>query len=228
MNRLQLAQLRDIAIEHLPAAQQYREEVKARPTEERESQSYAWALWRIADETLARHESSSAELAAAQLLLGLTSWETYDPSLPRLRDTDPSPEDARTAMRQGIANAVKTLANVTGRDIPMDDPVVYFVDPAMPADAPVAKGEAKERQRQDALAVELDAILVGMKTKTPTKVMAELRKQIGLPNTCILNNIGDGIEWENDAGDIKKLNIPALKERIKNWKQKAKERLREG
>ena len=52
MNRIQLAQLRDIAIEYLPEAQQFREEVKTRPAEDRESQSYAMGLWGIADKTM--------------------------------------------------------------------------------------------------------------------------------------------------------------------------------
>jgi len=143
MNRIQLAQLRDIAIEYLPAAQQYREEVKARPTEDRESQGYARALWRIADETIARHEATGEELSAAYVLLGITDYELYDPAtLPALNKmerarnpahNDMSDKDMRDAMLQGIANTVKTLANVTGRDIPMADPVAYFVDPATPA-----------------------------------------------------------------------------------------------
>ncbi|MFZ2300751.1 MAG: hypothetical protein WAW10_02650 [Gallionella sp.] len=139
MNRIQLAKLRDIAIEYLPAAQQYREEVKARPAEERESQGYARALWRIADETIARHEATGEELAAACLLHGLMDYELYDPSdvasakLYKARGIDTAPEKMRDAMLQGIANAVKTLANVTGRDIPMVDPVAYFVDPAIAA-----------------------------------------------------------------------------------------------
>ncbi len=148
MNRIQLAKLRDIAIEYLPAAQQYREEVKARPTEDRESQGYAWALWRIADETIARHEATGEELAAAGVLLGITSYELYDPSdiasasLYKARGVDTDPKKMRAAMQQGIMNAAETLANVTGRDIPLVDPLVYFVDPVTPADVPAAKVKA--------------------------------------------------------------------------------------
>lgn len=95
----------------------------------------------------------------------------------------------------------------------------YDVAHLMPADAPAAKGETKKRQRQDALAVELDEILVAMKSQTPAKVMAELRKKIDKPYTCILRNVGDGIEWENDRGDVKTLTIIMLGERIREWKK---------
>lgn len=143
MNRIQLAQLRDVAIEYLPEAQQYREQAKLLPVDEdRDAKPYAEGLWRIADKIIARNEATAEVLAAAQLLLGVTGWECYDPSSPRLRDADPAPEDMRDAILPGIANAVKTLANVTGRDIPMIDPVAYFDTPTMPADAPTAKGEA--------------------------------------------------------------------------------------
>lgn len=92
-------------------------------------------------------------------------------------------------------------------------------NPLSPVDAPAAKVVTQKRQRQDALAVELDEILVSMETRTPAKAMAELRKQIGKPNTCILRNAGDGIEWENDRGVVKSLTIVLLGERIREWKK---------
>jgi len=90
--------------------------------------------------------------------------------------------------------------------------------------APTTKGEAgtkqqRQRQRQDALAVELDEILSRIKTRTPAKVMAMLREKIGKPNTCVLRNVGDGIEWENDRGDVKTLTISNLGGRIREWKK---------
>lgn len=87
------------------------------------------------------------------------------------------------------------------------------------ANDPPAKMPAPKRQRQDALAVELDEILVSMTIRKPAKVMAELRKQIGKPITCILRNVGDGIEWENNHGNVKALTIRMLGERIKEWKK---------
>ncbi|MDO8437967.1 MAG: hypothetical protein Q7S69_07425 [Nitrosomonadaceae bacterium] len=166
MNRIQLAKLRDIAIEYLPAAQQYREEVKARPTEDRESQGYAWALWRIADETIARHEATGEELAAACVLLGITSYELYDPSdiasasLYKARGIDTDPKKMRDAMRQGIMNAAKTLANVTGRDIPLVDPLVYFVDPVIPDDALAAVEQAATDGERIPVAKQQDKVIL--------------------------------------------------------------------
>ncbi|MDP2761274.1 MAG: hypothetical protein Q8O64_12910 [Sideroxyarcus sp.] len=91
----------------------------------------------------------------------------------------------------------------------------------MPANAHAKDKDVttQKRQRQDALAVELDEILFLMETRTPAKVMAKLREQIGKPNTCILHNVGDGIEWENDHGDVKTLTIKLLGERIREWKK---------
>lgn len=89
----------------------------------------------------------------------------------------------------------------------------------MLSDAPGAIVVTRKRQRQDALAVQLDEILASTTNHKPANVMAELRKQIGKPNTCILRNVGDGIEWENDHGDVKTLRIRALRERIKEWKK---------
>jgi len=88
-------------------------------------------------------------------------------------------------------------------------------------DAPASDEAAttQKRQRQDALAVELDEILVSATSRTPAKVMARLRERIGKQNTCILRNVGDGIEWENDHGDVKSLTIKLLGERIREWKK---------
>lgn len=100
---------------------------------------------------------------------------------------------------------------------------IYSVAHLMPANAPAAVEQAApdvpKRQRKDALAVELDEILVSMKTRTPAKVMAKLREQIVKPNTCILRNVGDGIEWKNDCGEVKILTISNLGERIREWKK---------
>ena len=110
-----------------------------------------------------------------------------------------------------MLDAARLLCELTGVALP----------PWVDADyAPAAKdAPTQKRQRQDALAVELDEILVSMTSRTPAKVMAKLRMQISKPNTCILNNVGDGIEWENDHGDVKTLTIIKLGERIREWKK---------
>jgi hypothetical protein len=97
-------------------------------------------------------------------------------------------------------------------------PNCTFPNPDTPA-AKVEDATTPIRQRQDALAVELNEILVSMKTRTPAKVMVELLKQIGKPHTCILRIVGDGIEWENHNGDVKNLTIGKLGERIREWKK---------
>lgn len=78
----------------------------------------------------------------------------------------------------------------------------------------------KKQERQDALTVELYEILDGMTKFTPSHVMAKLRDKIGKPNTCILSNMGDAIQWERNNGNVETLNIAALGERISNWKDK--------
>lgn len=225
MNRIKLAELRDIAIEYLPAAQQYREEVKARPTEDRESQGYAWALWRLADETIARSEATAVELAAAQLLLGLTGWETYDPSLPRLRDTDPAPEDARDAMLPGIANAAKTLADITGRSISFMGQSASVAH-LMPADAPAAKVEAvldttraqvtQNKLRRNNLDPAIGKAINQAKNTELADVYLEL-KELALsgekPFTGALD--GDALCYTNDNNEPAKLTKDALGKRLK-------------
>jgi hypothetical protein len=51
---------------------------------------------------------------------------------------------------------------------------------------------------------------------SPSKVMAALRAKVGSGfNTCIRGNVGDGLQWENDKGDVKIITIKALSERLK-------------
>jgi hypothetical protein len=78
----------------------------------------------------------------------------------------------------------------------------------------------QKTRRYDALAAELDVILKGMQKPTATKVMAVLRAKIGSSDTCIITNVGDGIQWENGVGDVKMLTIDALSERIRVWKKR--------
>jgi hypothetical protein len=78
----------------------------------------------------------------------------------------------------------------------------------------------KKQQRQDALAVELDEILSGIEKHNPAFVMAELKKRIGQPDSCVIANTGDGIKWERNGGQTEMLNIQALAERIRYLKMK--------
>ena len=54
-----------------------------------------------------------------------------------------------------------------------------------------------------------------MTRPTPSKVMAALRAKVGGFDTCIRGNVGDGLQWENDKGDMKVITIKALSERLK-------------
>ncbi len=77
-------------------------------------------------------------------------------------------------------------------------------------------------QRQDVLAEQLEPILNKLLMPTATKVMVELTNMIGKPNSCIITNVGDGVQWENHAGVVKTLTIKALEKRISRWKKDAK------
>lgn len=77
----------------------------------------------------------------------------------------------------------------------------------------------KKLKRYDALRPELESILEAMDEPTPSKVMAELRKIAGTPNSCIIAISGDGVKWEHNNGNVAVLNINALAERMKTWKK---------
>ena len=120
------------------------------------------------------------------------------------------------------------LTKYLGRSLSDKDAAFFAGIDAMlePYLKPIDYGQAApvsaKQQRQDALAVELGAILYAMEKPTPAKVMAKLREQIGKPNTCITANVGDGLQWERNNGNVETLSIAALGERIKNWKAKNK------
>ena len=127
MNRIQLAQLRDVAIEHLPAAQEKRAMLKKHWASET---TYSNSLYLTALMTLGQAGATAAEIAAAQLLEALGMWVSYDPNSPELKEFDP--KDLRELAIRNIGDAVSTLGKVTGRDMAH----------LMPANAPAAKVEA--------------------------------------------------------------------------------------
>lgn len=81
-----------------------------------------------------------------------------------------------------------------------------------------AKPESKAR-RFDALAAELDEILSKAPNPSPSKIMAELRSRVGNENTCVTRNDGDGVQWDDNYGNVKTLRLSALTERIRGWKK---------
>ncbi|MDP2268786.1 MAG: hypothetical protein Q8K46_06415, partial [Deltaproteobacteria bacterium] len=131
MNSVELAQLRDIAIEYLPAAQQARDNFKQwcralylRPRD------YAIKLVITAIKIRDDVTLPAVERAAADLLDAVAMWQCYDPSDPELVDIDPT--EHRAQSMRTIAEAAKTLATITGRDMAH----------LMPADAPAANVKA--------------------------------------------------------------------------------------
>lgn len=132
INRIQLVQLRDMAIEYLPAAQKARDNVKlwSSKVQQISPANYARKLVTTAIEIRCDATLPAVELAAAELLDSVCMWLSYDPSDPELADIDPT-EHRAYSMRK-IAEAAKTLAAVTGRTMAH----------LMPADAPAAKVEA--------------------------------------------------------------------------------------
>ena len=84
---------------------------------------------------------------------------------------------------------------------------------------PVTHSETpNRRQRFDALRLELEEILNRMENPTAGKVMTELRKKIGTKDSCVVDNVGNGIKWDATGGIPKILTYKALAERIRTWK----------
>lgn len=77
---------------------------------------------------------------------------------------------------------------------------------------------SSQPQRGDSLRREIIKLLKTMQNPTPSEMMEVLRSRAGNQNSCITNNVGDGVQWENDKGNVKKLTIDALAERLKTLK----------
>ena len=129
MNRIQLAQLRDIAIEYLPDAQKERDNFKQWAKVKRlGSRDYALRLYQAASCSLGDASLPAVEIAAANLMQALVSWETYDPN--DVPQDYPTPDEIRKICMEKIKETANTLAEVTGRD------VAHLI----PADAPSGTG----------------------------------------------------------------------------------------
>ncbi|RFC35352.1 MAG: hypothetical protein DID92_2727744204 [Candidatus Nitrotoga sp. SPKER] len=125
----ELMQLRDKAIDYLPAAQNTRDRCKKLRTT---PMDYARSLW--ATSRLIRSDATltAVERAAAELLKAVCMWQAYDPSDPKLAGINPF--DHREASMREIMDAAKTLAYVTGQKIQFDDTLLCIT----PTDAPTA------------------------------------------------------------------------------------------
>lgn len=78
----------------------------------------------------------------------------------------------------------------------------------------------KRRENFDALASEYDPMLRERPTLTATQLMAQLLANIGKQNTCILNNTGEGLQWEPFNRDPENLTLKQLEDRIYRWRKK--------
>lgn len=155
MNRIQLAQLRDVAIEHLPAAQEKRAMLKKHWASET---TYSNSLYLTAVMTLGQAGATAAEIAAAQLLEALGMWVGYDPNSPELKEFDP--KDLRELAIRNIGDAVSTLGKVTGRDMAH----------LMPSDAPAAKVKTNTSPSGD----DHDEILAELFDFVPVEALAKM------------------------------------------------------
>lgn len=115
---------------------------------------------------------------------------------------------------------------------PVLERVPTIIQPSVEADADnTGLGGAERNTRQkvgnpkqrrfDTLGAELDEILSKEPNLLPSQVMVKLRSRIGQPGTCIIENVGDGIKWENEAGTVKIMNARSLAERIRVWKSRS-------
>lgn len=128
MNEIYLEQLRDIAIEYLPAAQKARDNFKQwGKVRNLSGRDYAYKLSEAALLTLDDATLPAIERAAAKLLEIVSLWQTYDPS----KHNSPDKMDANDYIYE-ISEAAKTFAAITNRDIAH----------LLPAVAPAAKVEA--------------------------------------------------------------------------------------
>lgn len=91
---------------------------------------------------------------------------------------------------------------------------------------PATNKPAQKQRRFDALGEQLDQILADNKLLTTAQVAAILRKSINSNDTCILNDTGDGFEWQsNNSGNndgVKNITLKNLGTRIDRWKQSQK------
>lgn len=77
----------------------------------------------------------------------------------------------------------------------------------------------KGQRRHDALSAELEEILNQIERPTAGKVMAILRLRTGKNNTCIIDNVGSALKWEDGFGNVKLLDSKGLFGRIGTWKK---------
>ena len=238
MNRIQLAQLRDIAIEYLPDAQKERDNFKQWAKVKRlGSRDYALRLYQAASCSLGDASLPAVEIAAANLMQALVSWETYDPN--DVPQDYPTPDEIRKICMEKIKETANTLAEVTGRDIPLVDPAMPVM-PAMEqielslADAQAAKVGAvpdktlltllprTNKIRKNTLDPAIDKAIKkagNMKTADVYLSLKELAKDEEPPFTGVF--AGDALCYTDTNDKPAKLTKEALGKRLRRAAEKA-------
>lgn len=86
-------------------------------------------------------------------------------------------------------------------------------------EVPESISVAKKSQRDNALSLVINDILRINPTAKPAKVLAELRKLIGVKNSIIIDISDEGVKWLNEENNAKFTSIDSLGERIRYWKK---------
>lgn len=169
-----LMQLRDMAIDFLPAAQNTRDRYKKLRTS---PMDYASALCVTARFIRSDATLTAVERAAAELLKAVSMWQCYDPSDPELAEINPF--DHREISMREIMDSAKTLAYVAGQKIPFDDTLLCIT----PTNAPIAtKDESKadlspsgdDMKGQAPAADDHDEILAALFDPVPVDVLEKM------------------------------------------------------
>ncbi len=221
MDRIQLAQLRDVAIEYLPAAQEQREMLKKYWASET---TFNNSLYLAAIRTLCKAGATAPELAAAQLLEAIVMLKNYDPNSPELEEFDP--EDLREIAIRNIGNAVKTLAKVTGRDMEHLIPAAtYETVPAVKVEAGAGTSQSGKKipGKMPRTSIGKLAIKAAWQIECETNKLAIAKQVIEKLQALVetepelLEKIPHGVKWSTTKGLIKSYLIEACAKTLNTW-----------
>lgn len=87
-------------------------------------------------------------------------------------------------------------------------------------DRQAGEPSVSKRQREDFMAMEIDAAIEALQGKSsPNAVMHWLKKQAGKEGSCVISADNDGVTWRSAAGGREGLSINALKQRLTRRKR---------
>ncbi len=214
LDRLDVLQLRDAAIEILPRAQQARDQAKKTHST---SEHYSTALLSAASSTLGDATITAVERAAANVLREIETWSGCDPNSAEqqallLLDA----KGIKALMMGAIARAANLLEQATCRKFEI----------TIPADsaAPAAKVEAKRasalitqnKLRQNTLDPAINKAIEKANSYELAPVYLKLKELAisgELPFTSMIE--GDALYYTNDNNEQAKLSKAALGKRLK-------------